>query len=286
MLRRAILVLATAAGIFSIAPVASSFGGNPDMGRANLNIVSLQMARPQISLASAFRPSANAAVAPGISIAKPVIGLGVFSSVAISAARLPAAAKWQQVTRTDFTALFGADCAGSGLAGCNTQFARSLQGVADEATGLPELAVLDLVNRSVNAAMTYREDTALWGVGDYWATPSEVARKGAGDCEDFAIAKFWLLRSLGVSAEQLQLVVLQDTRRQLFHAVLVAHIGSGSYVLDNVTNRLNRDTAYAQYQPIMSFSDGRNYIHGFAGTNTAMAAMPTDLSAVSPGEGL
>ena len=36
------------------------------------------------------------------------------------------------------------------------------------------------------------------------------------------------------------------TRRQLFHAVLVVHTASGAYVLDNVTNRPQLDTAYAQ----------------------------------------
>ena len=40
-----------------------------------------------------------------------------------------------------------------------------------------------------------------------------MARMGAGDCEDFAIAKYWLLSSLGVADEQLQMVVLQHTRR-------------------------------------------------------------------------
>jgi predicted transglutaminase-like cysteine proteinase len=45
------------------------------------------------------------------------------------------------------------------------------------------------------------------------------------------------------TAQSGQLVVLQDTRRQLFQAVLVIHTGSGAYVLDNVTNRLQLDRA-------------------------------------------
>ncbi|MET3898965.1 putative transglutaminase-like cysteine proteinase [Devosia sp. UYZn731] len=284
MLRRAVFVLTTAMGLFSIAPVTSSFAHNPDMGRPQLIKISRTVISSGMSVASAFQPATGFATTSPVSA--PAIDLGVFGSVAISAARLPAAEKWRQVTQVDFRAMFGPDCASSGLAGCNTRFANTLRGVAGQADGLSDLAMLGLVNRSVNGAMKYREDTALWGVGDYWATPSEIARKGAGDCEDFAIAKFWLLRSLGVPAEQLQLVVLQDTRRQLFHAVLVAHIGAGSYVLDNVTSRLNLDTAYAQYQPIMSFSGSHNYIHGFSGTNTAMAAMPKDLSVVAPGMAL
>jgi predicted transglutaminase-like cysteine proteinase len=213
-------------------------------------------------------------------------GLGVFNSVAISAARLPAAGLWQEARQRDYTDLFNANCAASRLGSCDSRFATRLRNAASQVAGFTELEMLDHVNRAVNAAMTYRSDRAIWGVGDRWATPIEMAGKGAGDCEDFAIAKYWLLRSLGVSDDKLQMVVLQDTRRQLFHAVLVVHTASGAYVLDNVTNRLQLDTAYAQYQPIMSFAGGKNYIHGFAAGSTTVAAMPGDLSAVAPGLGM
>lgn len=212
--------------------------------------------------------------------------LGVFESVAISAARLPAASKWQEARKTDYAAMFGAHCAESGLAGCDSRFANKIRGIADQVAGLSDRDMLKLVNRTVNGAMTYKSDAAIWGTSDYWATPSEMARKGAGDCEDFALAKYWALRSLGVPDEKLQLVLLQDTRRQLFHAVLVAHLGSGSYVLDNVSNRLLVDTDIAQYQPIMSFAGERSYIHGFASNGRAVADMPKNLSAVAPGSGL
>jgi predicted transglutaminase-like cysteine proteinase len=182
--------------------------------------------------------------------------------------------------------MFGANCESSGFAGCDARFTTKIRGLADQVAGLSDKAMLDLVNRTVNGAMTYKSDQAVWGVGDYWATPVEMARKGAGDCEDFAIAKYWALRSLGIPDDKLQLVLLQDTRRQLFHAVLIAHTGSGAYVLDNVSNRLLADTDYTQYQPIMSFAGERSYIHGFASNSRAVADMPKDLSAVAPGMGL
>jgi predicted transglutaminase-like cysteine proteinase len=246
---------------------------------------------PALISADASATAAAASVppitpSPGAPIKSPSTGLGVFGSVAISAARLPAASLWQRARRDDYTALFGANCAASGLGGCGSRFATRLRSVSTQVSGLSDKAMLDHVNRTVNSAMTYRSDRAIWGVGDRWATPVEMARKGAGDCEDFAIAKYWLLRSLGVADDKLQMVVLQDTRRQLFHAVLVVHTVSGAYVLDNVTNRLQLDTAYAQYQPIMSFAGTKNYIHGFAAGSTAVAAMPRDLAAVAPGLGM
>ena len=202
-----------------------------------------QSVRADTFLLSALQPPA--APAPSLP-ASPPAKLGVFASVAISAARLPAAGKWRTARQMDYSPMFGTDCAQSGLAGCDSRFATKIRGTLDQLAGLSDRDVLDRVNRAVNGAMAYKSDASVWGVGDYWATPAEMARKGAGDCEDFAIAKYWALRSLGVPDEKLQLVLLQDTRRQLFHAVLIAHTGSGAYVLDNVSNRLQADTAYAQ----------------------------------------
>jgi predicted transglutaminase-like cysteine proteinase len=216
----------------------------------------------------------------------PQTDLGVFKSVAISAARLPAAKKWTNVRKQDFSALFSNNCEASGLEGCDTQFATITRAALKNASTLAPKQVLDLANKTVNSALRYQTDKAIWGASDYWANPVQTALKGAGDCEDFAIAKYWLLRGLGFADEQLQIVLLQDTQRQLFHAVLVAHVGNERLVLDNVNNRLSADVAYAQYLPIMSFAGGKSYIHGFAAGSTVVADMPKDLSRVHPGVGI
>jgi predicted transglutaminase-like cysteine proteinase len=285
----ALLILNLAFALFIGASAnAASVDYIPNTGSVQ-SVISIADRSTQVSPQSAALHTVDTVLVPRLPAAAPQTAAGnhgVFRSVAISAARLPAAAKWQDARQTDYVGLFGADCAASGLTGCDTRFARSMHGVADKVTGMSDSAMLDVVNRSVNSALTYRDDRAVWGVNDYWATPEEMARKGAGDCEDFAIAKYWLLRSLGVPDDRLQLVILQDTRRQLFHAVLVAHMDTGAYVLDNVSNRLQLDTAYGQYQPIMSFAGSRSFIHGFAGGNKAVAAMPKDLSAVAPGVGM
>ena len=64
---------------------------------------------------------------------------------------------------------------------------------------------LDKVNRRVNAfrAVSDREN---WRQADYWATPRELLSRGAGDCEDFAIAKYFLLRADGVPPGALRLM--------------------------------------------------------------------------------
>src|SRR5690606_36785665 len=156
--------------------------------------------------------------------------------------RIPTARKWQDVQATDFSTYLDNDCVSKGFEVCDSRFVTKIRDARDKASGLGERDLLDLVNRTVNAAMTYKADSSVWGVRDYWAPPVEMARKCGGHCEDYAIAKYWLLRRPGVPDDQLQLVLLQDTRRLLFHAVLVVQTPSGPYVLDNVTNRLQLHT--------------------------------------------
>lgn len=103
------------------------------------------------------------------------------------------------------------------------------------------LAALEPVNRFFNA-LAYARDRDLWGVEDYWASPTELLRAGAGDCEDFAIAKYLTLRQMGVPAERLSLRValarLPGTNRVERHMVLLVHAGASTLVLDNLDPRI------------------------------------------------
>ena len=60
------------------------------------------------------------------------------------------------------------------------------------------LTKLKAVNDFFNQRLAYMEDIDNWGVQDYWASPLESLGKGAGDCEDYAIGKYFTLTSLGV----------------------------------------------------------------------------------------
>lgn len=90
------------------------------------------------------------------------------------------------------------------------------------------------VNRWVNQNR-YVSDKEAFGLRDYWATPREFLA-GAGDCEDFAILKYLSLRALGIAADDMRIVVLEDTRDGLPHAVLVVRIDGAAVVLDNRTS--------------------------------------------------
>jgi predicted transglutaminase-like cysteine proteinase len=211
---------------------------------------------------------------------------GAFDSVAISAGSLPMGRKFEGVTRVDYSALFTDGCDAEGLSGCGTRLVEKLRDARQRAAAGSEAMMVEIVNAVVNRELPYASDRAIWGEGDYWATPSEIALKGAGDCEDFAIAKMWLLRSLGFSPERLQIVVLQNTERQIYHAVLAVHVGGQRLVLDNLSSDVRADTSFRSYMPIVSFVGGKSYIHGFERKRTDMATMPRDLASVMPGEGL
>ncbi|MDM8349520.1 transglutaminase-like cysteine peptidase [Pseudomonas sp. sp1636] len=49
----------------------------------------------------------------------------------------------------------------------------------------------------------------MWGERDYWATPIEALVKGAADCEDYSLAKYFSLRQLGVPTGKLRLTYVK-----------------------------------------------------------------------------
>ena len=192
---------------------------------------------------------------------------GLFGSVALPMGTLPATKQWRSVSATDFTTQYGAHCQ---TAACGRGVDAMLTRAALKAEGQPALEALTLINSSVNRLIRYRADA-----GDHWATPVETAARGAGDCEDFAIAKLWLLRSIGYTPDQLQLVILRDTRTSVFHAVLAVHVNGERYILDNLSNRVLTDGMLKAYVPIESFAGDKTFIHGFDGgptTNPNLAA--------------
>lgn len=57
---------------------------------------------------------------------------------------------------------------------------------------------LEIVNKFYNEQIKYESDIIVWGMIDYWATPIESLNKGYGDCEDYAIGKYFALKKMGI----------------------------------------------------------------------------------------
>jgi len=134
--------------------------------------------------------------------------------------------------------------------------------VADtRAQGLFE--TLEKVNRRINA---FREadDRDTWRRTDYWATPQELIGRGAGDCEDFAIAKYFLLRADGIAPDRLRLMVARvyNPRGSMIESHLVllyqATDDTEPLVLDNLRGDIVRLSERPDLFPLAKF-DTQSY---------------------------
>lgn len=125
--------------------------------------------------------------------------------------------------------------------------------------GLDEMSQLKAVNYFLNRH-PYIIDPRNYGVPDYWATPFQFLARD-GDCEDYAIAKYFSLRSLGFPADSLRIVVLQDLNLNTAHAILVVYMGRKAMVLDNQIPTVIDSATILHYRPIYSINEKHWWLH-------------------------
>lgn len=124
----------------------------------------------------------------------------------------------------------------------------------EETRKLPKDQQLEAVNKWANAR-PYAEDWANWGLPDYWETPKEFLTRG-GDCEDYAIVKYYTLARLGFSPDDLRIVVVNDTNLEMFHAVLaVRKQGAPTVLLDNQMPQVVPMALMSHYRPFYSLNE-------------------------------
>jgi len=106
----------------------------------------------------------------------------------------------------------------------------------------------------------YKNDLRHWKKRDYWATPFEFMGTGAGDCEDYAIAKYFSLRKLGVPDSKLRITYVKykklHTKFEQAHMVLTYYHKPNStpVVLDNINKKLKLATKRKDLKPVYSFN--------------------------------
>lgn len=133
--------------------------------------------------------------------------------------------------------------------------------VIEKAKNEDILYQLKYVNDFFNK-VKYRRDSAHWKKNDYWASPFEFLGTGAGDCEDYAIAKYFTLRQLGVPDEKLRITYVKlkqrGTKYEQAHMVLTYYHKPTStpIVLDNVNKKLKLATKRPDLRPVYSFNAG------------------------------
>lgn len=128
----------------------------------------------------------------------------------------------------------------------------------ERAAALDEDRRLVLVNNFFNQRIAFRDDIEVWGQIDYWASPLESLDKGRGDCEDYAIAKYFSLVSAGMPVAKLRMVYVRAMvgGRSLAHMVLAyyAQPGAEPLILDNLIAEVRPASQRADLQPVFSFN--------------------------------
>ncbi|MDP5240149.1 transglutaminase-like cysteine peptidase [Uliginosibacterium sp. 31-16] len=148
---------------------------------------------------------------------------------------------------------------------------RGAQGFRDwremlaQTAALPEAEKLRRVNEFFGRHMRFLPDASVWRQVDYWATPLESLGQGAGDCEDFVIAKYFSLIELGVDRSKLRWIYVVATIGVPGSGVTEPHMVLGYYatpgaeplVLDNLTTSILPASRRPDLAPVFSFnSDG------------------------------
>jgi predicted transglutaminase-like cysteine proteinase len=132
-------------------------------------------------------------------------------------------------------------------ASCQSQTALQFLAIVDGARTLEGRARLGQINRAINLKIKSMSDLALYGAEDVWSPPLATLAKGAGDCEDYAIAKFVALQEAGVSADDLRIVILRDDIREEDHAVVAARLDGKWLMLDNLHMVMAEDQQVRDY---------------------------------------
>ena len=148
--------------------------------------------------------------------------------------------------------------------------ARRFVALVDSAQARDGRARIELVNRTINAAIRYTSDYAQHGVADLWTAPLATLTSGRGDCEDYAIAKYVVLRAAGVPAADLRLLLVRDRAVRQDHAVLAVRDGGRWVVMDNRHLMLSETTTLPHFTPL--FALDHQGVSLFAAPYAAQAA--------------
>jgi predicted transglutaminase-like cysteine proteinase len=131
----------------------------------------------------------------------------------------------------------------------------------------PEREQLNAVNHFFNQQLSFQDDTRIWHQTDYWATPVESLVKGAADCEDYALAKYFSLRHLGIPSEKLRITYVKALTQNQAHMVLTFYSSptADPLVLDNLFDEIRPASQRKDLLPVYAFNAEGLYMPGANG---------------------
>ena len=145
---------------------------------------------------------------------------------------------------------------------------KGLRHVIQKGAALAPDEQLKLVNRYINKRR-YRRDRRKTSLSvtnggearlrNQWSTLIEFLNRG-GDCEDYATAKYFLLREMGFKAENMRVVVSYDRSVRAYHAVLAIRRDDDSSWLLELDNSI-RKSRQRGYRFIYSINENGIWDH-------------------------
>lgn len=130
------------------------------------------------------------------------------------------------------------------------------QNLIETGKSLTETEKLERVNNFFNRNIEFIDDIVLWQKTDYWAAPTEFLAKGAGDCEDYSIAKYFTLVEMGVDESKLRITYVKALELNQAHMVLTYFESPRAVpqVLDNLKPTILPATQRSDLLPVYSFN--------------------------------
>lgn len=148
--------------------------------------------------------------------------------------------------------------AGQRLGGQGPAGVAALQATIASVQGRPEAARLQAINRLFNERIVFAEDIDTAGQVDHWSSPIELLARGVGDCEDYAIAKYFSLIAAGVPSARLRMVYVKaDLGGSVRAHMVLAYYSQPNaepLILDNLDSEIRPAAARRDLSPVFSFN--------------------------------
>ncbi len=210
-------------------------------------------------------------------------GAGLFGSLELKSSSLKALPQWRRVLASFPAERAAFDRCVADLTACTSPMLKNWRRMLRSTVKLAPRAQLTAVNEFFNR-WPYRQDAELYGRSEYWATPGEFLSR-SGDCEDYAIAKYFALRALGFGQDALRIVILRDRIRGIGHAVLAVYLNrvelihaadriavgdstqprsalaNDILILDSLSSLIVSHSRYKHYVPQVSMNETTRWVH-------------------------
>ncbi len=199
---------------------------------------------PRMGSARVFTPARSAK----ISIADtPTATLNAveepFASPGLHFADGPLAQIWQDVKLRVLIDMASLALCAAQEASCSPA-ARALRKIVDEARSQDGVARIGFINRAINLAIKPAIDPLVW------QSALATLSAGAGDCKDYAVAKYFALLEAGFPERDVKLVIVRLIAAHQDHAIVAVRFNGGWIVLDNRWLALIHDFELRRAEPL------------------------------------